>query len=27
LLCIRSFLSKYPYVTVSHPLTHGSAEW
>ncbi len=27
LLCIRSFLSKYPYVTVSHPLTHGSADW
>lgn len=27
LLCIRSFLSKFPYVPVSHPLTHGSAEW
>jgi hypothetical protein len=27
LICIRSFLSKFPYVTVSHPLTHGSAEW
>jgi hypothetical protein len=27
LLCIRNFLSKYPAVAVSHPLTHGSAEW
>jgi len=27
LLCIRSFLSKFPYVPVSHPLMHGSAEW
>lgn len=27
LLCIRSFLSKFPFVPVSHPLTHGSAEW
>lgn len=27
LLCIRSFLSKYPHVPVSHPLTHGSSEW
>jgi hypothetical protein len=27
LLCIRSFLGKFPYVPVSHPLTHGSAEW
>lgn len=27
LLCIRSFLSKYPYVPVSHPLTHGSDRW
>ena len=27
LLCIRNFLSKYPFVPVSHPLTHGSAEW
>ncbi len=27
LLCIRNFLSKYPAVPVSHPLTHGSAEW
>ena len=27
LLCIRNFLSKYPVVPVSHPLTHGSAEW
>jgi hypothetical protein len=27
LLCIRSFLSKYPSVAVSHPLTHGSWEW
>lgn len=27
LLCVRSFLSKYPYVPVSHPLTHGSDEW
>jgi hypothetical protein len=27
LLCIRSFLSKYPVVPVSHPLTHGSDAW
>ena len=27
LLCIRTFLSKFPFVTVSHPLTHGSSEW
>jgi hypothetical protein len=27
LICIRSFLSKYPCVAVSHPLTHGSKEW
>lgn len=27
LLCIRSFLSKYPFVPVSHPLTHGSDAW
>jgi hypothetical protein len=27
LLCIRTFLSKFPYVPVSHPLMHGSAEW
>jgi hypothetical protein len=27
LLCIRSFLSKYPVIPVSHPLTHGSAKW
>jgi hypothetical protein len=27
LLCVRNFLSKYPCVTVSHPLTHGSKEW
>lgn len=27
LLCIRSFLSKYPFVPISHPLTHGSREW
>jgi hypothetical protein len=27
LLCIRAFLSKFPFVPVSHPLTHGSAEW
>ena len=27
LLCIRNFLSRFPYVPVSHPLTHGSAEW
>jgi hypothetical protein len=27
LLCIRSFLSKYPFIPVSHPLTHGSDKW
>jgi hypothetical protein len=27
LLCIRTFLAKFPFVTVSHPLTHGSSEW
>jgi hypothetical protein len=27
LLCIRAFLARYPYLPVSHPLTHGSAEW
>jgi hypothetical protein len=27
LLCIRNFLSKYPFVPVSHPLTHGSDAW
>ena len=27
LLCIRTFLSKFPFVPVSHPLTHGSSEW
>jgi hypothetical protein len=27
LLCIRSFLSKFPFVPVSHPLTHGSNQW
>jgi hypothetical protein len=27
LLCIRSFLSKFPFVPVSHPLTHGSNKW
>jgi hypothetical protein len=27
LLCIRAFLSKFPFVPVSHPLTHGSSEW
>ena len=27
LLCVRNFLSRFPYVPVSHPLTHGSAEW
>ena len=27
LLCIRSFLSKYPFLQVSHPLTHGSRDW
>jgi hypothetical protein len=27
LLCIRTFLSKYPFLQVSHPLTHGSRDW
>jgi hypothetical protein len=27
LLCIRNFLSKYPFIPVSHPLTHGSDAW
>jgi hypothetical protein len=27
LLCIRSFLSKYPFLQVSHPLSHGSRDW
>lgn len=27
LLCIRAFLSKFPFVPVSHPLTHGSNQW
>jgi hypothetical protein len=27
LICIRNFLSKYPFITVSHPLTHGSDRW
>jgi hypothetical protein len=27
LLCIRTFLSKYPFIQVSHPLTHGSRDW
>ncbi len=27
LLCVRSFLSKYPFVQVSHPLSHGSRDW
>jgi hypothetical protein len=27
LLCIRTFLSKFPFVPVSHPLTHGSNKW
>ncbi len=26
-LCISSFLSKYPYVPISHPLTYGSTDW
>ncbi len=26
-LSIQSFLSKYPYVPLSHPLTYGSQEW
>jgi hypothetical protein len=27
LLCVRTFLSKYPFIQVSHPLTHGSRDW
>ena len=27
LLCIRNFLSKHPFIPVSHPLTHGSDRW
>ena len=27
LLCIRTFVSKYPFLQVSHPLTHGSRDW
>lgn len=27
LLCIRNFLAKYPFVPISHPLTHGSIDW
>jgi hypothetical protein len=27
LCCIRAFLSKYPFVPISHPLTHGSKDW
>ena len=26
-LCIQSFLAKYPYVPVSHPITRGSTDW
>ncbi len=26
-LCIQSFLAKFPYIAVSHPLTKGSTEW
>lgn len=27
ILCIRCFLSKYPFLPISHPLTHGSKDW
>lgn len=27
LLCIRTFLSRFPFIQISHPLTHGSREW
>lgn len=26
-ICIHKFLSQFPFVPVSHPLTHGSADW
>lgn len=26
-LCIQNFLSKYPYIPVSHPMTKGSTDW
>lgn len=27
LLCVTNFLSKHPFVPISHPMTHGSVDW